>query len=512
MKKIFTILLVLLSLVSLYACSDDENNDQVDNSYTYHLEQDELNERFGNATFAILQGSTDEFEFPKYYPNATLLSFSANADKFFALSTDKVDYATAWESQAILFTKQNNYEYEYCDTPLYLMDNAYAVAEGNSDLQSKLNEWIQTFKEDGTLDQLAQKWIIDTNYTMDDIPVVEDENAPVLRVATDCATEPFSFILNGQPAGHDLELISRIAYKLGMRVEFQQMPFSSSIASISSGKSDVAVMVTPTEERDKQVDFTIPYYTVNIVIMNKKAGVSTSAFANIKDSFVSTFIKENRWMMFVEGVKITLTISVFAFIFATLIGILLCLMSISKNKILNKISMIYCKIASGIPILVWLMLLYYVVFNGINISAIIVSIIAIGLQSGASLSGIFKTGIDSIDVGQKEAAEALGFSTFVIYTKIIIPQAILRIFDLYKGEFVSLVKTTSIVGYIAINDLTKVSDLIRSRTYEAFFPLVATALIYFAITYLIIALLNIVQKKINPKLRKNVLKGVKVHD
>ena len=512
MKKIYTIFLILLALFSFGACSNNQASNETDQSYIYHLEKEELDNRLKNAKLSILLGGIDEVEIPKLYPNATILTYSSNADKLFALLSGKVDYSIASSSQATLYSRNNNYEYEYCDAPLYTMGNSFALQEGNVELKTKIDECINSLKEDGTLDELNQKWVIDGKYSMDDVPYINDENAPVLIVATDGASEPFSFIYNNQLAGHDVELISRIANMMGMRIEFSQMSFSSTIVAVTTGKADVALNITPTEERDKQVDFSDIYYEVNIVALSKKDGVNSSLISNIKDSFISTFISENRWMMFVDGIKVTLTIALFSFILATLVGILLCLMLLSKNKAFNKLASIYVRIACGVPILVWLMLLYYVVFNGINISSIIVSIIALGLQSGASLSGIFKTGIDSIDVGQKEAAEALGFSSFMIYTKIIIPQAILRVFDLYKGEFVSLVKTTSIVGYVAINDITKVSDLIRSRTYEAFFPLITTALIYFVITYLIVVLLNIVQKRVNPKFRKTILKGVKVND
>ena len=512
MKKIYTIFFTLLILFSLSACNDKKTNNEIDQTYTYHLEKEELDDRLKNSRLSILMGGIDEVEIPKLYPNATILTYSSNADKLFALLSGKVDYAIASNSQAILYSRKNNYEYEYCDIPLYTMGNSFALGEGNIELKEKIDECIKTLREDGTLDQLNQKWVIEGNYSIDDIPYIEDENAPVLKVGTDGASEPFSFVYNNQLAGHDIELISRIAYMLKMRIEFSQMPFSSTIVALTTGKVDVAPTITPTEERDKQVDFSDVYYEADIVALSKKDSAKSSLIGDLKDSFVSTFISENRWKMFVDGIKVTLTIALFSFVFATLVGILLCIMLISKNKIANKLASIYIRISCGVPILVWLMLLYYVVFNGVNISSIIVSIIALGLQSGASLAGVFKTGIDSIDVGQKEAAEALGFSSFSVYTKIIIPQAILIIFDLYKGEFVSLVKTTSIVGYIAINDITKVSDLIRSRTYEAFFPLITTALIYFGITYLIILILNIIQKRINPRFRKTILKEVKVND
>ena len=510
MKKRSILIILFITLFFASACGSKTNQNEATSEYSYHITTEERDERLSHAKLSILLGGIDELQIPNLYPNATVLTYSSNADKLFALASNKVDYAICSSAQGIIYSKSNHNEYEYCDEPLYIMGNAFALNKNSTDLQQKISSCIQTLKAEGTLDSMEQKWIIDANYTMEDVPVITDTSAPVLKVATDCASEPFTFISNGKPAGYDVEVISRVAYMLGMRIEFQQMSFSSTIVSVISGKSDVALNVTPTEERKKEVCFSDIYYEVKIVALSKKQGVQSSYFNNISDSFKSTFITENRWKLFVNGIGITLIISVFSFILATIVGGLLCWMQISKNKLASKLASIYVKIVTGIPILVWLMILYYIIFRSVNISSIVVAIITFGLQTGASLSSIFKTGIDSIDIGQKEAAEALGFNTLKIYAKIIIPQAVLRIFDLYKGEFVSLVKSTSIVGYIAINDLTKVSDIVRSRTYEAFFPLIASAIIYFALAHLVIVILNIIQKKINPKQRKHILEDITI--
>ena len=179
----------------------------------------------------------------------------------------------------------------------------------------------------------------------------------------------------------------------------------------------------------------------------------------------------------------------------------------AKKKWISKLGSLYVTISTGIPVLVWLMILYYIVFKQIDISGIIVAIITFGLQTGASLSGVFQTGVESIDKGQIEAAQALGFSSFGVFKNVIFPQVTRNIFGLYEGEFVGLVKTTSIVGYIAITDLTKVSDIVRSRTYQAFFPLIITAIIYFVLTHVLIIVLKKIQRKINH--RNILLKGVK---
>jgi len=121
---------------------------------------------------------------------------------------------------------------------------------------------------------------------------------------------------------------------------------------------------------------------------------------------------------------------------------------------------------------------------------------------------MMRTGIDAVDKGQHEAAYAIGFNRFQVFEMITFPQAARHVLPVFKGEFISMLKMTSVVGYIAIQDLTKISDIIRSRTYEAFFPLIATALIYFVMAYAMAWLLSRVEIRVDPKRRKRVVKGV----
>ena len=511
-RKLFTTILSFLILF-LVGCSSTTSTTQTTLDFTYHLTKEELDEKLSTAKIGVLTGGIDEIYIREDYPDADVYAFSTNTDILAALDANKIDYGVLAEAQASRSIEENNYKYEYCDSFLYSNHVCVALTKGNDELVSKLNECIEELRNDGTIDALNEKWCIDSDYTPSDIPEVTDEDAPVLRVAVDIASEPYSFLYNGKITGFDCEVIERVAYMLNMRIEYQTMSFGSVIPSIVSGKSDIALGLVDTEERKKEVDFTVPYFLGDLVAVSKRENVVTpSFFDNLSKNFTGTFITENRWQLFVSGIGVTIIISICSFILATIIGALLCLMLISKNKALNKIASTYSKIATGIPILVWLMILYYIIFKSIDISGIVVAIITFSLQTGAYLSSIFKTGIDSIDKGQEEAAKSLGFNDMQIFTKIILPQAALNIFDLYEGEFVSLVKTTSIVGYIAINDLTKVSDIVRSRTYQAFFPLVATAIIYFIVTYIFIILLNLLRKKMNPKLRKTILKGVKMYD
>ena len=163
------------------------------------------------------------------------------------------------------------------------------------------------------------------------------------------------------------------------------------------------------------------------------------------------------------------------------------------------------------PVVVILMILYYIVFSKIELNSAIVSVIGLSLLFANSITGLLKMGTASIDKGQMEAALALGYTKNQAFTKIILPQVIINVFSGYKSSIVSLIKDSSIVGYIAVQDLTKVSDIVRSLTYEPFFSLFATAIIYFLIASLLIFLVNKIDIKINPKNRKekDILKEIK---
>ena len=174
------------------------------------------------------------------------------------------------------------------------------------------------------------------------------------------------------------------------------------------------------------------------------------------------------------------------------------------------IAKVYSRLIAGTPALVILMLLFYVVFGQIDVDGIIVATVGFVLIFGAFVYGQLELTVEGVDKGQTEAAYALGYSRNRTFFRIVLPQAMKMFIPVYSSEIIGLIKATSVVGYIAVNDLTKMGDIIRSNTYEAFFPLIAVAVIYFLITWGASALLNIVRIKLEPKRRKNknVLKGV----
>ena len=163
---------------------------------------------------------------------------------------------------------------------------------------------------------------------------------------------------------------------------------------------------------------------------------------------------------------------------------------------------------------VLLMILYYIIFGSLNISGFVVSVIAFTMTFAGAVYGLLNMGVGAVDPGQYEAAYALGYSSNRTFFRIILPQALPHVMDAYRGEIITLLKATSIVGYIAVQDLTKVGDIVRSRTYEAFFPLIAIAIIYFLMEGLLGLFVRHISMWIDPKKRKqeSILKGVKFDD
>jgi len=213
-------------------------------------------------------------------------------------------------------------------------------------------------------------------------------------------------------------------------------------------------------------------------------------FEYIIRSFNNNLIAEDRYRMILDGLQVTLLITFCAIVLGTLLGGLVCWMRMSKRAWLRNTAKVYIDLMRGTPVLVLLMLMYYVFMAPLEATGIVVAVVSFAMNASAYIGETLRSGIESIDKGQTEAGLALGFKPVQVFVRIILPQVIRQIMPVYLGEVINLLKGTSIVGYIAVMDMTRASDLIRSRTFDAFFPLIATAAIYFLVAWLIGLLLN----------------------
>ena len=221
----------------------------------------------------------------------------------------------------------------------------------------------------------------------------------------------------------------------------------------------------------------------------------------LKKEFILNFIEDNRWKYIVDGLKITLIVTIFAVLIGVLLGFLIAIVRTThdktgKLKILNAICKVYLTVIRGTPVVVQLMIIYFIIFGSVDISKVLVAIIAFGINSGAYVAEIFRSGIMSIDNGQFEAGRSLGFNYAQTMMYIIMPQAFKNVLPTLCNEFISLLKETSVSGYIALQDRTKGGDIIRSRTYDAFMPLIAVALIYLAMVMIFTKLVSLLERRL----------------
>lgn len=222
-------------------------------------------------------------------------------------------------------------------------------------------------------------------------------------------------------------------------------------------------------------------------------------YADFADTFYRCFIKEDRYMLLVNGIGVTLKVSLIAVILGVLIGMLIALCNLSSKKLLRFFGGLYTDIIRGTPSVTQLMIIYFVIFASVNLEKWIIAAIAFGINSGAYVSEIIRAGILSVDKGQTEAGRSLGLNGVQTMTRIVIPQAVKNIFPALCNEFIVLVKETAIVGYVGLMDIQKAGDFIKSATFEAFMPLIAVAIVY----YVIIKLLTLIFKQVENHLRKS---------
>ena len=230
-------------------------------------------------------------------------------------------------------------------------------------------------------------------------------------------------------------------------------------------------------------------------------GAIKSFFIEFGNDFYDNFIEADRYMFLVRGLGNTLLITFFSLVIGILLGFLVAVVrsthdKTGKLKFLNIICKIYLTVIRGTPVVVQLLIIYFVIFASVDIDKVFVAVLAFGLNSGAYVAEIVRSGIMSIDNGQFEAGASLGLSYTQTMISIIIPQAFKNILPALANEFIVLLKETSVSGYIAIADLTKGGDTIRSQTYEPLLPLIAVALIYLAMVMILSRLVTLLERRL----------------
>ena len=224
---------------------------------------------------------------------------------------------------------------------------------------------------------------------------------------------------------------------------------------------------------------------------------------SLAQNLYDDFISKNRYRYLLDGLGNTLVITIFALIIGVVLGVLVALTRVTYQqaehrsvllRILNFIGGLYLTVIRGTPMVVQLMLMYFVILQ--SGTPLQIAILAFGINSGAYVAEVIRSGIQSVDRGQAEAGRSLGLGSRQTMTRIVLPQAFKNVAPAIFNEFISLLKETSVAGYVGIQDLTKGGDIIRSQTYEAFLPLIAVALIYLIMVMILSSLVTKLERRL----------------
>ena len=454
----------------------------------------------------------------KTFPKATVVQFSTYQEVTLAVSAGKVDAGLS-DIDTLNEVRRANADLVPFGDPIFSSDVAAGFRKTDGPLRASFNTFLAQLRADGTYASMVERWMTMRQTAMPPLP--SGKTAGTLTIGVSSGGFPFAAVQDGALAGFDIELAQRFGRAIGKDVRLIDQEFGGLIAALSSGKIDVIVadmFVTP--ERQQQINFSEPYFAQDSVAFTTRAnlqpraptGTAASApapaqpgfLARVASSFRSNILVEQRYLLIWAGLQTTVFISVLSTVLGTGIGAVVCFMRMSGRAVLEWPARTYIAILRGTPIVVLLMLLFYVVFGSVDIDPVAVAILAFGMNFGAYVSEMFRSGIESIDRGQTEAGLAMGFTPVQTFTTIVLPQMVQRVLPVYRGEFISLVKMTSVVGYIAVQDLTKASDIIRSRTFDAFFPLVMVAVLYFVVAFVLMQALEYLERRTDRRRSRRV--------
>jgi len=450
-------------------------------------------------------------------PNAKIDYYKSTPDMAYLVSTGKID-GFINDEPVIRYAALNvpNLAYIHCGFEPLNIVVAFPKTEKGKSLRDEMNAFIEKYRASGTLDSLDNLWLgHEESKKIVKFPKAKP-GRPTLKMGTYAQSAPFEYIKDGKIVGYEMNLMALFCEEYGYGLDVNDAPFESLLLGLETSTYDfvastLSEMPSVTEHFYHTGAIYVSECVMAVQVLEDTTAVSSvkdsewekvSFFRSLKTSFERTFVRESRWKLVVSGIGVTVFISIFAAILGSLLGFGICMLRRSGNSLANGIALTYIRVMQGTPMVVFLMILFYVVFAKTGIDGVWIAIIGFGLNFAAYVSEMMRTGIESVDKGQMEAALALGYRKAHAFFKIVFPQAARHFLPVYQGEFISLVKMTSVVGYIAIQDLTKASDIIRSRTYEAFFPLVSTAIIYFVITWILTRALVALQDRLNPRKRR----------
>ncbi len=466
-----------------------------------------------NASIGVWSGSICESACRKCLPDANYFYYDTTGDMATSVMQGKTD--------------------AFCITPPYFSIMKYELPElealketvgsfsvhfilrpdkRGEKIRTEINEYLARARKSGEIDEINARWYgEDESLKVIDRSGLTGKNGTI-KLAV-CGDTPIGYIRGNEVVGSEVEILTRFCTEYGYDLQIDVLTFSAIIPSMQTCKYDVAAASFEySKERAKIVKFSDKTHDEKIILVVRKKSKSgnLSIFQSIKKSFNRTFLRYQRWKLFLGGISQTLLITVLSMIGGTALGFLIYLLCRNGGKAANTISRFAMWLIDGTPMVVLLMIFYYIIFSQTRINGTWVAIVCFSLTFACSMFGMLTSGVKAVGNGQLEGARALGYTDFQAFFKLILPQAAMHFLPTYQTAVVAHIKSTAIVGYIAVQDLTKVSDLIRSNTFDPFFPLLATAAIYFVLAWILTTMIGWAQRRIDSKNRdkKKILAGL----
>ena len=489
-----------------------------------------------NGRFVITNGSAYDVVIRGMFPDAERIYVNTFADESLMVEQGKAD-AFMRENSSLPELKKLYPDLVRMEEPVAELDCHWCTQKtpAGKKLRDEVNAFLKEMQREDpdALKKLYKKWEDPETAPdhIEDFPMTGEYQGK-LKLVSSLDWPPLSYQNGKNPCGYDLELAYRFCAWAGYEPVFEFVEGLSALSGFEAGKYDLyAYGIQYNEEGAETKYYTDVFLLEPVYLIVRRENY---AFADQVDpqpeaaeenvsrisalqsrlhaSFEKTFIREERWRLILSGLGVTIGLSVLSALLGTILGALICAMRMSRKVWLEASSRIYIKVLQGTPIVMLLMILYYLIFGKSGASAFWVCVLGFSLDFSAYSSEIFRSGIESVPSGQFRAAKALGFKPVDAFLRVVLPQSMIYIVPVYMGQLISTVKLTSVAGYISVEDLTRASDIIRSRTYEAFFPLVVTAIIYFLLASLLTSLLKFIQYGIDPASRPRTVKGVKMRD
>ena len=461
------LLYVLLVLLTFTGCSKKEQSDDAG---------------FNPHAIGILTGTTFKTALERIYPDADILYYENFPFTCMALKKGQID-AFLCPINGSKDLLSSNPGMRLLDGPIILDSISVAFNPHEHKLAYQFDPFLDSMRTSGALARLWDKWF---NYTVLPEPYESEEHleGKPINVGFETGQSFFTLMIDNEVAGFEPELMIRFGESIGRPVKPIEMKETGMIPALLSGRLDaIASSITPTPERAANMLFSQPYNATEFALCVYDRAADTGSTMSFGKTLKQNIIEGKRYMLILEGLLNTLILTFLSLVFGYMLGVTITIAKRRRGRKAKAIAEFYCEFIESIPIVVLLLFMFYVVFATSHISAIMVAVITFSLYFAVGAADSIERSIDTVEQGQWEAGYALGFKPMQVLIYIIVPQSAQEFFAQFRNKAVGLIENTSIVGFIAIKDMTMVTDLIRNQTYNSLVPLAVVAILYFLIAF-----------------------------